>query len=78
VVVDVPTDIPEDVLCYTGWVDVLERKPGSRRMRLRNSPTLMFQHTAPTLNEARARLYGVMKRIVPAPLEYRTDIGLIL
>lgn len=72
----VSKSIPGDVKLYTGWVDVLEETSEYRRLLMRNSPTLLFEHTNTNLIEASRLLYDVMKDIVPVGLDYRTDIGI--
>jgi phosphoribosylamine-glycine ligase len=67
--------IPTDVKLYTGWVDLLEDTKEFRRLRMRNSPTLLFEHTNESLAEAQKRLYTIMEDVVPEGLDYRTDIG---
>jgi phosphoribosylamine-glycine ligase len=67
--------IPTDVKLYTGWVDLLEDTNEFRRLRMRNSPTLLFEYTDESLAKARKRLYAIMKDVVPKELDYRTDIG---
>lgn len=73
--ITVSKKIPVDIKLYTGWVDVLENTSEYRKLRLRNSPSLLFEHTNVNLAKSRERLYTVMKEIVPTALDYRTDIG---
>lgn len=74
-VMDVTRQIPDDVKLYTGWVDVLQSDARSRTLRLRNSPSLLFQHFAPDVVAARSRILEVIEDVVGGELDYRTDIG---
>lgn len=75
IVCDVAIRLPDDVSLFTGWVDVLEETAEYRRLRIRNSPALLFEHRNDSMVKARKHLYDVMSTTVPQPLEFRTDIG---
>jgi len=74
--IEVTKTIPENVKMYTGWVDTLEDAPTYRKLRLRNSPSLLFECSAPTIDAARSQIYEAINAIVRDQLDYRTDIGI--
>lgn len=74
-ILDVPRDMPSDVRLYTGWVDTIAQSKRSRKLRLRNSPSLLFEHRNTTVKAARKRIYAVIDHVVAGRLDFRTDIG---
>ena len=75
-IVEVNYAMPSDVKLYTGWVDVIDEHESTRTLKLRNSPNLLFEHSASSIERARRRLYPIIDATVQGRLDYRTDIGL--
>jgi phosphoribosylamine-glycine ligase len=67
------------VRMYTGWVDVLEETNVNVTVRANLYTTMIVQSHAPTLAEARRRVYEWMASVIPHPspegFDYRRDIG---
>lgn len=71
----IPKRFPADIHMYTGWVEILEEWDDVRMARLYNSPTMLFEHHAPTVAVARSRLLPVIRAATQGQLEFRDDIG---
>jgi phosphoribosylamine-glycine ligase len=63
------------VKTYTGWVDVEDEDEASVLARAKLSPTMLFATHAPSLAQARNRVYRRIAEIVPEGFDYRKDIG---
>lgn len=74
--ITITKDVPQDVHLYFGWVDILEETAEQKKLRLYNSPSILFEASDTTIEIARDKIYSTIDSIVNNQLNYRRDIGL--